>query len=82
MPGSYQGITDRDLPEVPKPSLQQYNNEQNYDICCVDVWFETTDERGQVSRSDVTKQLSFLAIQAYGILPITSDFMEIALEYK
>lgn len=82
MTGSYQGLTNRDLPQVSKPSLQQYCNEQNYDICCVDTWFETTDSSGNIFKSEVTKQLSFIAIQAYSILPIDCNFMDIATEYK
>jgi hypothetical protein len=79
---SYQGIQDEILPNTVKPSLQQYDNYQTYDICCVDVWFETTDLQSNVTRSEVTKQLSFLAIQAYNTSDILCDFTAIATQYK
>lgn len=66
---SYQGITDNRLPAVPKPSLQQYDNYQIYDLVCVD-------------KSTTNQFKDFLAIQAYSPLQITCDFIAIANTYK
>jgi hypothetical protein len=38
---SYLNINDDYLPAVPKPSLQQYDNYQIYDIVCVDRSYAT-----------------------------------------
>jgi hypothetical protein len=66
---SYQGIDDEYLPLSPKPSLQQYDNYQIYDLVCVD-------------KSPTVKFKNFLAIQSYSIKPINCDFISIAIQYK
>lgn len=70
MSNSYQGIEDNSLPLIPKPSLQQYDNFQIYDICCLDD-LENPNMIGD----------GFLAIQAYSVEPITCDFIQIVNSY-
>lgn len=65
---SYQGIEDEYLPPVVKPSLQQYDNYQIYDLVCVDI-------------SANAKLKKWLAIQAYSPTAITCDFITIANQY-
>lgn len=65
----YQGIDDDYLPLVSKPSLQQYDNYQIYDLVCVD-------------KSSDQLRKDFLAIQAYSPRIIHTDFIAIANTYK
>ena len=73
---------DECQPPIHKPFLSAYDNYQIYDICCVDVWFETIKSDGTIIKSPVEKQLSFLAIQAYNPTVIKCDFMAIVEAYK
>ena len=66
---SYQGIEDDYLPVIPKPSLQQYDNYQIYDLICVD-------------KSPTIQFKNFVAIQAYSPFPIPCDFIAIANRFK
>lgn len=65
----YQGISDADLPNTPKPSLQPYDNYQIYDLICVD-------------KSSTELQKDFLAIQSYSPRIIHTNFIAIANTYK
>lgn len=56
-------------PVMFKPSLQQYDPYQIYDVVCID-------------ESDDVVFKKFLGIQAYSITPIYSDFINIANIYK
>jgi hypothetical protein len=76
----YQGISDNSLPLIPKPSLQQYDNYQIYDVCCNDEIKETYVD-GEVVSTDIKKFNHFLAIQAYSVVPIISDFIEVVNTY-
>jgi hypothetical protein len=78
---SYLGCGDDYLPDIPTPSLQQYDNYQIYDIGCVDFWYETTVD-GVTTQSPITKQTAFLAVQAYSVTPIECDFIAIMQVYK
>jgi hypothetical protein len=66
---SYQGIEDNYLPSVPKPSLQQYDNYQIYDVVCID-------------KSPTQRFKSWLAVQAYSTSPVQCDFIAIANTYR
>jgi hypothetical protein len=66
---NYQGITDADLPSTTKPSLQQYDNYQIYDLICVD-------------KSPTQLNKDFLAIQSYSPRIIRTNFVAIANIYK
>lgn len=70
MTRSYQGIEDNSLPLIPKPSLQQYDNFQTYDICCLD----------DLDNPNIIGD-GFLAVQAYSVEPITSNFIDIINTY-
>jgi hypothetical protein len=66
---NYQGVDDDYLPPIPKPSLQQYDNYQIYDLICVD--------------KTVTNQFkNWLAVQAYNPSVIDCDFISIANTYR
>lgn len=80
MSNSYQGIEDNSLPLIPKPSLQQYENFQIYHLVCVDE-VKQTFVNNVVTNTQVKKQQSFLAIQAYSTVPIIADFVEIVNNY-
>jgi hypothetical protein len=69
MSDNYQGIADDGLPPLPKPSLQQYDNYQIYDLVCVDKLVSE-------------KFKHFLAIQAYSPYQIQCDFVAIANTYR
>ena len=66
---SYHGISDDRLPLVSKPSLQQYDNYQIYDLVCID-------------KSSSNEFKNFLAIQAYSTKPILCNFIAIVNTYK
>jgi hypothetical protein len=85
MPQSIQGYllaaNDPDMPPVSKPSLQQYDNYQIYDLYCVDITIDKTNYDG--SHQQVLQlQTSFLAVQAYSYSPIKCDFNAIVEQYK
>ena len=66
---NYQGIEDDYLPLVPKPSLQQYDNYQIYDLVCID-------------KAASQQLLNFLSIQAYSPFDINCDFVAIANRFR
>ena len=76
---NYLGIEDEYLPTIPKPSLQQYDPYQIYDLYCRDILYidnETGNDPPVVLMKD------FVAAQHYspsGI--ILCDFRQIALMY-
>ena len=67
---NYQGIEDDSLPLIPKDSLQQYDNFQIYDICCID----DLDNPNLIGDG-------LLAIQAYSVNPIACNFIQIVNFY-
>jgi hypothetical protein len=72
---------DGDIPPVSKPSLQQYDPYQIYDLYCVDIAIDKTNYDG--SHQKVVKlKTSFLAVQAYSYLPIRCNFNAIIEQYK
>jgi hypothetical protein len=75
---SYLG--DEYKPNVPKPELQQYSPYQTDDIYCTDITYLTTYSVGG-TRTDIFKNQTQLAVQAYGITLIPCNFNQIAQNY-
>jgi hypothetical protein len=65
-------------PVVSKPSLQQYDNYQIYDIHCIDIAYAVSN--GAIIQPELQK--SFIAVQAYNPTPILCDFNQIIATYK
>lgn len=76
----YQGIEDEYLPPVVKPSLQQYDNYQIYDLYCTDIYSIRIDVNG-TTENVCTSNTNRLAVQAYNINPIPIDFNTVIKNY-
>ncbi|MGL6343339.1 MAG: hypothetical protein ACRC80_29895 [Waterburya sp.] len=74
---SYLGVDDDRLPAIPKPSLQQYDNYQIYDIYCEDIIYTPLPE----GCPDDILMRDLLAVQKYHPTPILFDFDSIAQQY-
>ncbi len=81
---TYLGHSDQDLPSIPKPSLQQYDNYQIYDMVCVDVAYEMRrqSDNSVIDNNLVMPKSSWMAIQAFSPYDRECDFIEIANTYK
>lgn len=77
----YLGIEDSYLPAIPKPSLQQYDNYQIYDMHCVDILYEHTVGQSILKPNPRDVQSNWLAVQVYSIGIIPCDFNKIVSKY-
>ncbi len=72
-------------PPISKPSLQQYDNYQIYDIYCFDVVSNTkviNSISGETNTVSNQLKQGFIAVQAYSPdAPILCDFSTIAEQY-
>jgi hypothetical protein len=79
---NYQGINDPTLPSSPKPSLQQYDNYQIYDLFCTDK-IMSISVNAEPPQQQIKKQQNFLAVQAFDPrYQIPVNFTFIATTYK
>jgi hypothetical protein len=76
----FQTINDPHAPKEPKPELAQYDNHQIYDLVCVDVTTQRL-KNALVVFTKIRKQNKFLAIQAYSVRPIKTNFIAIIKAY-
>ena len=77
----YQYMTeDVYAPETLKPSLQQYDNYQIYDLYCEDITFQVASSVDG-NYANLIKNKNRLAVQAYSIQPIPCNFDAIIKQY-
>lgn len=70
---------DKDTPLVSKPSLQQYDNYQIYDLYCVDIISDVVVNG--VATVKQNKGISVLAVQAYDPNIVKCDFNALVTQY-
>lgn len=70
---------DNDAPLVSKPSLQQYDNYQIYDIYCVDIIYDVVLNGITTNKQD--KGIYQLAVQAYSPNVVKCDFNALVIQY-
>jgi hypothetical protein len=63
-------------PVISKPSLQQWDNYQIYDISCVDIRVDIANSNNLNNSSNISLA-SFIAVQSYNHTPIKCNFNNI-----
>lgn len=79
-PISFYLQNDSYKPLTSKPSLQQYDNYQIYDISCVDIETSIVNSNN-LNNSNNTLVTSFIAVQAYSTTQIKCNFNNIINTY-
>lgn len=72
---------DNYKPTVSKPSLQQYDNYQIYDIYCKDIVYSPMVIEGNINSPPPLFKKDFLAVQRFSSISIDCDFTQIASTY-
>ena len=66
-------------PPISKPSLQQYDNYQIYDLYCVDIISDVVIDGVMSGKQD--KGFYLLAVQAYSPSIVKCNFNALAIQY-
>lgn len=71
---------DAYAPPIPKPSLQQYDNYQIYDMYCFDTLSQRNSTKNGIEILSKTN-IRTIAVQAYSPSPILCNFDAIVRRY-